>query len=134
VKRGYTVFGYGVSAPDPAITMVDSRKAGILQTELSVFEMLEDTAAVDEALQAVNGNPLHRKITFVIFSTLLTWGGRTFPKEEEEAAEPNAEEGGPEEEEEDPEPAAPITGEEFLSRVPLDAVRAQYARSAGRCS
>lgn len=128
-KRGYTVFGYGSSAPVPQVTLVESRKEGILKAELSVFEMIEDISAVEEALEIVNSNPLHRKISIVIFSTLLTWGARTFPKEEEEEdkndEKPEPAEG-EEEEEEDAEPEQPINEEEYLTRVPLDLVKDQY--------
>ena len=129
-KRGYTVFGYGNSAPCPQVTLVESRKEGILKAELSVFEMIEDIAAVEEALEIVNTNPLHRKISIVIFSTLLTWGARTFPKEEEEEdkdeEKPESVNGEEEEEEEDAEPQQPIVEEEYLTRVPLDQVKDQY--------
>ena len=36
-KRGYTVYGYGSSAPVPEVHLVESRKEGILQSELSVL-------------------------------------------------------------------------------------------------
>ena len=131
-KRGYTVFGYGSSAPVPEVQLVESRKEGILKSELSVFEMIEDISAVEEALEIVNSNPLHKKISMVIFSTLLTWGARQFPKEEEEEEKkeeeepPPAREGEEEEEEEDAEPEQPIVEDEYLTRVPLDIVKDQY--------
>lgn len=128
-QKGFTVFGYGKSAPHKAITLVSSRKEGILSTELSVFEMIEDTSAVEEALQIANSNPLHHKISMVIFSPLLTWGGRVLPKEEEEdkQEEPQQNEDGAEEEDQDDgEPEQPLVEEEYLNRVPLDIVKEQY--------
>ncbi|OHT05283.1 Dpy-30 motif family protein [Tritrichomonas foetus] len=130
-KKGFTVFGYGKSAPHKAIQLVSSRKEGILSTELSVFEMIEDTSAVTEALEIVNSNPLHRKISMVIFSPLLTWGGRVIPKEEEEDQKESPqdnenEEGNEEEDEDDGEPDQPITEEEYLNRVPHEIVKEQY--------
>lgn len=128
-QKGFTVFGYGKSAPHKSITLVNSRKEGILSTEMSVFEQIEDTSAVAEALEIVNSNPLHHKISMVIFSPLLTWGARVIPKEEEEEKgeePPENEENNEEEEVEDPEPEQPITEEEYLNRVPLEIVKEQY--------
>lgn len=136
-KKGFTVFGYGKTSPDSSIHMVKSRKEGILSTELSVFDMTEETKAVEEALEIVNGNPLHKKITLCIFSPLLTWGGRSLKsgtEEEEEKKEKNEEE---EEKKEEPEaheeeddvetePFTPVNEEEYLTRIPSELVKEQY--------
>lgn len=136
-KKGFTVFGYGKSAPVPSIKMLESRKEGILSTELSVFDMTEETESVEEALEIINGNPLHRKINLVVFSPLLCWGGRSLknPNEEEEEkkeGEPEEkqddanEEKHEEEEETEAEPFTPVNEEEYLTRIPHELVKEQY--------
>jgi hypothetical protein len=42
VKLGYDVYGYGTTT-NPKVKWLDSRKEGILSSEISVFEMLEKT-------------------------------------------------------------------------------------------
>ena len=137
-QKGFSVYGYGKSAPHPSIHMVESRKDGILSTELSVFDMTEETSAVEEALEIVNGNPLHKRINLVIFSPLLCWGGRSLKdpneeeeekkEEEEQKEEKNENENEEHEEEEDveTEPFTPVTEEEYLTRIPHELVKEQY--------
>lgn len=147
IKMGYQVFA--LEEISPKVQLVSSRKEGILSTELSVFENLEDPTNFKEALDIVNSNPLHRPIKMAVFTTLLTWGGRTFPKEEEEdkkeSTEENTEQAEVEsiekeegevqstsdktEEEEvddDKEPENVISEDDFLQRVPLVLVQQQY--------
>ena len=127
-QRGFTVFGYGSSSPHDSIQMVSSRSDGILGSELSVLDMTEDTSGVAEALEVVNNNPLHRRISLVIFSPLLTWGGRVIPKdeEEEERREDDDEKNEEEEDDDDGEPELPINEEDYLNRVPHEVVKEQY--------
>ncbi|KAH0795076.1 Dpy-30 motif family protein [Histomonas meleagridis] len=120
---GFTVFGYGKSAPNPNIHLVSSRKEGILSTMLSVFDMVEDTKSVEEALDIVNSNPLHHKISLVIFSTLLTWGGRVKKEKNNEEEEESHEN---EEENDEPNPEDYILEEGYLTRIPHKAAKKQY--------
>lgn len=143
-NKGFTVYGYGESFPSDRIIKVDSRKEGILSTELSVFDMTEETSSVEEALEIVNSNPLHKKVQLCIFSPLLTWGGRSLkPPKEEEEEEDKKDEGGkdeeemkevPKEEEEEngeeedveTEPFDPINEDDYLSRIPHEVAEEQY--------
>ena len=88
-QAGFTAFGYGKSTSNSNITIVSSRKEDILSTMLSVFEMLEDTESVEEALDIVNFNPLNQNCT-CNFLTLLKWegaaAGKLFDEGEEEQA------------------------------------------------
>ena len=88
-QTDFIVYGYGKSGPTPNITLVYSRKGDILSTMLSVFEMLEDTESVEEALDIVNFNPLNQNCT-CNFLTLLKWegaaAGKLFDEGEEEQA------------------------------------------------
>lgn len=140
VKLGYDVYTYG-ECKNSKVKKLGSRKEGILSTELSVFEMIETTEAFADALEIVNGNPLHKKYKMACFTPILTWGGRSFAKEgeeEEEHAKPpeheeeeeqeKIEEEKPkeEEDEEEKEPETPINEEEYLARRPHELVKEQY--------
>jgi len=129
-EQGFQVFGFGTKSPDPRVKLVSSRKEGIMSTELSVFEMLEDCSGVEEALDIINKNPLHKKVNLALISPLLTWGGRSIKKEatEEEPEEPKEKEteGNPEEEDTETEAFTPVNEDEFLSRIPHELVKEQY--------
>ena len=130
-KEGYQVYGYGRFPPHPGIKMLGSRAEGIFSTELSVFEMMEDTTAVEEALEIINSHPLHKKVQIAIFSPLMTWGGRVLekdePNEEEDEEQANkTEESNEEEEDQETEPETMVNEENFLEREPHPLFTAQY--------